>query len=262
MNNKKNTPPTDFEKRIVIITGGSRGLGLAQAQAFLAANATVVITGSNAANLALANKSLSDEFGAELVHSYVHDITQHETTAAIVDLIEQEVGQISYLVNNAGVHLKKPIWDVELDEWQKIIDVNMTGLFMITREVIRKMKGRNSGAIVNISSMGGLMALPSATGYVTTKTAVVGLTRSIAVDCGPYDIRCNAVCPGFIDTEMTRKVLAGDPARSEKIRGRIPMPRLGTGEDIAAACVYLCSDNAAYVNGQLLPIDGGYSVGF
>lgn len=248
----------DFNKRIVIVTGAARGLGLAQAKAFLDANATVVITD-------IAQSSL-DEATAELnskrVYTYVHNIKDFEATPLLIDKIEKEVGPIDYLVNNAGVHLKKPIWDVTTEEWQNINDINVTGLFVISREVIRKMKLRKRGAIVNVSSMGGILALPSAAGYVTTKTAVLGLTRSIAVDCGEFNIRCNAICPGFIDTEMTRKVLAGDPARAEKINGRIPMPRLGTGEDIASASVYLCSDNASYVNGQLLPIDGGFSVGF
>lgn len=248
----------NFEKKVVVITGAARGLGLSQAKAFLSANATVVITDLEQSAL----EAAETELASEQVHTYVHNIKDFDATAELVERIENEVGAIEMLVNNAGVHLKKPIWEVETAEWQNIFDINVTGLFVITREIVKKMMTRKSGAIVNISSMGGLMALPSATGYVTTKTAVVGLTRSVAVDGGPYNIRCNAVCPGFIDTEMTRKVLAGDPARAEKINGRIPMPRLGLGEDIAAASVYLCSESASYVNGQLLPVDGGYSVGF
>lgn len=248
----------DFNKEVVLITGAARGLGLAQVKAFLAANATVVITDIDGNSIESAQKELD----SDSVHYYIHNIKDFESTTDLINRIETEVGPISHLVNNAGVHLKKAIWDVEIEEWQNIIDINLTGLFVMSREVIRKMKTRNQGSIVNVSSMGGLMALPSAAGYVTTKTAVVGLTRSIAVDGGEFNIRCNAICPGFIDTEMTRKVLAGDPERSAKITGRIPMPRLGLGEDIANASVYLCSKNASYVNGQLLPIDGGYSVGF
>lgn len=248
----------DFNKKVIIVTGAARGLGLAQAKALLAANATVVITDIDGQSLEQTQKELNSPD----VHFYKHNIKEFESTKTLVDAIESDVGEIHGLVNNAGVHLKKPIWDVSLEEWQNINDINVTGLFMISREVIKKMMPRKRGAIVNVSSMGGLMALPSAAGYVTTKTAVVGLTRSIAVDCGEFNIRCNAICPGFINTEMTRKVLAGDPKRAEKINGRIPMPRLGLGEDIAAATVYLCSENASYVNGQLLPIDGGFSVGF
>lgn len=251
----------DFKGAVVVVTGGSRGLGLAQAAAFKAAGAQVVITAREAVTLAQACDSLNAAPGLA-VRSYAHDMRDHAGVAALVDRIEQEAGAIYGLVNNAGVHLKKPVWDVSIDEWTNIVDINLNGVFTMTREVLRHMVPRAAGSIVNISSMGGLMALPSATGYVTTKTALIGFTRSVAVDAGAHSIRCNAVCPGFIDTEMTRKVLAGDPARSAKIRGRIPMPRLGSGEDIANACVFLCSDLASYVNGQSLAIDGGYSVGF
>ena len=251
----------DFKGQVVVVTGGSRGLGLAQAAAFKAAGAQVVITARDQATLDEACAALNGEPGLP-ARAYAHDMRDHAAAAALVDRIEADAGAIQVLVNNAGVHLKKPIWDVTLAEWNNIVDINLSGVFTMTREVLRCMVPRSAGAIVNISSMGGLMALPSATGYVTTKTALIGFTRSVAVDAGAHGIRCNAVCPGFIDTEMTRKVLAGDPARSAKIRGRIPMPRLGQGEDIANACVFLGSEMASYINGQSLAIDGGYSIGF
>ena len=255
----------DLGGHVALVTGGSRGLGLAQAHALLLANATVVITGSQAAALDAAGMALREALGREVgerLHTRLHDIRDTEATSDLVAEIECSVGPIEYLINNAGVHLKKPIWDVETDEWRNIVDINLTGLFVMTREAVRRMKPRGRGSIVNISSMAGLMALPSAAGYVATKTAVIGLTRSVAVDCGPHGIRCNAVCPGFIDTDMTQRVLAGDPERSARIRGRIPSPRLGTPEDIAALVTHLCSDDAAYINGQTIAIDGGYSVGF
>ncbi|MEO8544898.1 MAG: SDR family NAD(P)-dependent oxidoreductase [Burkholderiaceae bacterium] len=251
----------DFQGAVVLITGGSRGLGLAQAAAFKATGAQVAITARDPDTLEQACETLDAAPGLA-VRAYAHDMRDHAGVGALVDRIEQEVGAIQSLVNNAGVHLKKPVWDVAFDEWNNVVDINLTGVFTMTREVLRHMVPRKAGSIVNISSMGGLMALPSATAYVTTKTALIGFTRSVAVDAGAHSIRCNAVCPGFIDTEMTRKVLAGDPARSTKIRGRIPMPRLGQGEDIANACVFLCSEMASYINGQSLAIDGGYSIGF
>ena len=255
----------DLGGRVAIVTGGSRGLGLAQAHSLLLAKATVVITGSQRASLDTAVATLKEALGRKLgeaLHTRLHDMRDTEATSDMVADIEHSVGPVKCLVNNAGVHLKKPIWDVETDEWRNIVDINLTGLFVITRETVRRMKPRGRGSIVNISSMAGLMALPSAAGYVATKTAVIGLTRSVAVDCGPHGIRCNAVCPGFIDTDMSRRVLAGDPERSARIRGRIPSPRLGTPEDIAALVTHLCSDDADYINGQTIAVDGGYSVGF
>ncbi len=251
----------DLAGGVAIVTGGSRGLGLGQAGAFKAAGAQVVITGRDQATLDAACLQLNALPGRG-VRAFAHDIREHAQTRPLVERVEREVGAIRYLVNNAGEHLKKPVWDVSLDEWTSIVDVNLSGVFTMTREVLRFMLPRQSGAIVNISSMGGLVGLPSAMGYVTTKTALLGFTRSVAVDAGAHNVRCNAVCPGFIDTEMFRKVLAGDPARGAKIRGRIPMPRLGLAEDIANACVFLCSEQASYVNGQALAVDGGYSVGF
>lgn len=251
----------DMGGRVAVVTGASRGLGLEQARALKSAGARVVLVARDLESLSEARRSLEGTDGPT-VDIRAHDMRSHADTGALVDAIEAQVGPIHALINNAGVHLKKPIWDVAIDEWQNIVEINLGGPFVMTREVLRHMLPRKAGTIVNISSMAGLLALPSATGYVATKTALIGLTRSVAVDAGAHGIRCNAVCPGFIDTEMTRKVLAGDPARAAKIHGRIPMPRLGLGEDIADACLFLCSDLATYVNGQVLAVDGGYSIGF
>lgn len=243
---------------VAVITGATQGLGLVQAKTFLDAGAKLVVTSLDAQGCI----NVKNELGEKNVTAYVHDMRDLKSTPKLVDTIEAEVGPIKHLVNNAGVHLKKPIWDVSDDEWENIVDINLTGLFVITREIIKKMRPRKEGTIVNISSMGGVLALPTAAGYVTTKTALLGLTRSIAVDCGPDNIRCNAVSPGFIDTEMTRKILDGDPVRAQKINGRIPMPRLGLAEDIAQTILYLSTQQSAYINGQNIPIDGGFSIGF
>lgn len=175
--------------------------------------------------------------------------------------IHEAAGGVDVLVNNAGVHLKKPVWDVAPDELDRVLDINVRAMFAACGRFVTLNKDRG-GAIVNVASMGGIMALPSAAAYVTAKTAVVGLTRSVAVDAAQFGIRCNAVSPGFIDTDMTRAVLAKDPARREKIEGRIPTHRFGRPEDVADAIHYLASDQAAYVNGVNLPVDGGYAIGF
>lgn len=250
------TGDSSLDGRVALVTGGTRGLGLAQARALHASGARVVVTGTTPETVETAGAALPDG-GAR-----VHDMRDLAATPGLIAEIEQTVGPIACLVNNAGIHLKKPIWDVEDDELRDIVDVNLVGLFALTREVVRRMRDRAGGSIVNISSMAGLMALPSAAGYVATKTAVIGLTRSIAVDGGPYNIRCNAVCPGFIETDMTRKVLAGDLPRAAKIADRIPMTRLGTAEAVAAMVVHLCSDASAYVTGQAIAVDGGFSIGF
>ncbi len=181
--------------------------------------------------------------------------------ASYLDQIHAKAGPIAALVNNAGVHLKKPVWDVTRDELDHVLGLNVGAMFAASGRYVT-LHREMGGAIVNIASMGGIMALPSAAAYVTAKTAVVGLTRSIAVDAAQFGIRCNAVSPGFIDTDMTRAILAKDPARRAKIEGRIPGAKFGTPEDVANAVFYLASDQAAYVNGTNLAVDGGYAVGF
>lgn len=247
----------DFQKRIVVVTGGARGLGFATAKRLIDSNAKVVITDLEEDALAKAAVELGEN-----AYYRIQDVSDYAATPALVDDIEKNIGPIFGLVNNAGVHFKKPIWEVADDDWLRVTSINQNGVFVMTRECLRYMRERHAGSIVMVSSMGGLLALPTAIAYVTTKTALIGMTRSLAVDLGPDSIRVNAICPGFIDTEMTRKILDGDPARAAKIKGRIPMPRLAQPEDIAALTTFLCSDDSTYITGQAIAIDGGFSVGF
>lgn len=234
-----------------VITGGNKGLGLAQSVRFLGAGYKVVVVA----------RSKGD------VETLQGDVTfvEHDLAASgpadYLDDIHATHGNLDVLVNNAGVHLKKPIWDVASNELDHVLNINIRAMFMACGRYVDLHKEKG-GAIVNVASMGGIMALPSAAAYVTAKTGVVGLTRSVAVDAAQYGIRCNAVSPGFIDTDMTRAVLAKDPSRRERIERRIPSHSFGTPEDVANSIFWLASDQAAYVNGVNLPVDGGYAIGF
>lgn len=236
---------------VAVITGGNKGLGFSQSQRFLDAGFDVCVVARSEGDFAKLNGE---------VHFVQCDVAA-DREASYLDAIYKEYGPIAALVNNAGVHLKKPIWDVAADELDTVLNINVRAMFAACGAYVRLHK-ETGGAIVNIASMGGIMALPSAAAYVTAKTAVVGLTRSVAVDAAQFGIRCNAVSPGFIDTDMTRVVLAKDPARRDKIEGRIPTHSFGAAEDVANAIFYLASDQAAYVNGVNLPVDGGYAIGF
>lgn len=236
---------------IAVVTGGNKGLGLSQSQRFLDAGYEVHVVARNRAEV--------DSLG-EGAHFLACDVAADRTAAFLTD-IHARRGPIAVLVNNAGVHLKKPVWDVAPEELDKVLDVNVRAMFAACGRYVA-LHRETGGAIVNIASMGAIMALPSAAAYVTAKTAVVGLTRSVAVDAAPYGIRCNAVSPGFIDTDMTRAILAKDPARREKIEGRIPGHAFGTPQDVANAVYFLASDQAGHVNGVNLPVDGGFAVGF
>ena len=157
----------DLGKKVALITGGGKGLGLAQTKAFLNANAKVVITGRTQATLEEAKQALNHPD----LHIYPHDISDKKSIPSLVAEITNKVGDIEYLVNNAGVHLKKAIWEVSDEEWDEVVAINLNGMFVMCREVIKPMKERQSGSIVNVSSMTGIMALPATVAYTTTKTA-------------------------------------------------------------------------------------------
>lgn len=237
---------------VAVITGGNKGLGLCQSRRFLDAGFEVFVVARS--------RSEFDALGAG-AHFVERDIAADRKADWLAE-IHARTGAIAALVNNAGVHLKKPAWDVAPEELDRVLDINVRAMFAACGRYVELCRGAGGGAIVNVASMGAIMALPSAAAYVTAKTAVLGLTRSVAVDAAAFGIRCNAVSPGFIDTDMTRAVLAKDPARREKIEGRIPTHRFGTTDDVANAVFFLASDQAAYVNGVNLPVDGGYAIGF
>ena len=235
--------------KTAIITGGNKGLGIAQTRRFLDEGYRVYAVARSRGEL--------DRLTGD-VHFVEADLRQG---ISFLDTVHAEAGSIDVLVNNAGMHLKKPVWDVSAEEFDGVVGLNVKAVFMACGRYIELQKSQG-GSIVNISSMGGLLALPSAAAYVTAKTAVVGLTRSVCVDGAPFGIRCNAVAPGFIDTDMTRAILERDPARRAKIEGRIPGGKFGKPEDIADAVYFLSSDRAAHISGVTLPVDGGFSVGF
>ncbi|MFG5379959.1 SDR family NAD(P)-dependent oxidoreductase [Yoonia sp. R2-816] len=238
-------------KRTIVITGGNKGLGIAQTRAFLDAGDSVHVVARSEGELG----------GMEGDVHFVQADLAADAKASFLDTIHDRTGRIDVLVNNAGAHLKKPAWDVEPDEFDHVMNLNVKAMFAACGRFVA-LQRETGGAIVNISSMGGLMALPSAAAYVTAKTAVIGLTRSICVDAAEHGIRCNAVAPGFIDTDMTRAVLAKDPARRDRIERRIPGGTFGKPKDIADAVMFLASAKARHINGAVLPVDGGFSVGF
>ncbi len=236
--------------KTAVITGGNKGLGLAQTRCFAAHGFAVHVVARTKGDL---------ETGAK-IQFHQHDLGDWRDTGYL-DRIHAAAGGIDVLVNNAGVHLKKAIWDVGPDALEHLLDINVKAMMMACGRYCALQRD-SGGAIVNISSMGGLMALKSSAAYVTSKTAVIGLTRSVAVDAAPFGIRCNAVCPGFIDTDMTRAALANDAERRANIERRIPTHEFGTAENVADAVHFLASDAASYINGVALPVDGGYAIGF
>ncbi len=247
----------DLKGKLALITGGGTGLGFGIARAFLSHGARVVITGRRESVL----QEAVDELGKGASY-LVNDVSDIKALPSFVENLESVFGPLDILVNNAGINMKKPLTQVSDEEFQKIINTNVNGLFSLTREVAKKMLARKSGSIINITSMAALYGISDVTAYTASKTAVLGMTRSLAVDLSGEGIRVNAIAPGFIDSPMLRKAFDSDPERQRKVLGRTPMKRLGEPDDIAAAAVYLASDAAKFVTGVNLPVDGGNSIGF
>ena len=243
--------------KTILVTGGGTGLGLAITRAFVHAGAKVIVTGRRADVL----ENTCRELG-ENVHYRVFDLTRLEAIPEFVREIEATEGAVDVLVNNAGINMKKDILDVTDQEFETVIRTNQTAVFSLSREIARGMEKRRLGSIIMISSMAAKYGIPRVTAYTAAKSAVEGMTRSMAVDLSPRGIRVNCIAPGFIETAMSAKALNNDPERKNKVLSRTPMGYLGVPEDVGLAAVYLASDAARYVTGAILPVDGGNSIGF
>jgi gluconate 5-dehydrogenase len=246
-----------LEREVAVITGGGTGIGLAIAGAMASAGARVVLVGRREAEL----EAAVGEIGQR--SSYViHDVTQLEEASALIGRISTDVGPITCLVNNAGIHLKKPAIDTTPDEFERVLRTHVFGAHALTRAVVPSMIARKSGSILFTASMASLFGIPLIIAYTAAKSAYVGMVKGYATEFSPHGVRVNAIAPGWIETEMSRKALAGDPTRRDKILSRTPMGKLGQPADIGWAAVYLTSAAAEFVTGVILPVDGGISIGF
>jgi len=245
------------EQKVAIVTGGASGLGYAIAKKFAENNVRTIIMGRNELKLKEACASLGEN--TEYIKC---DVTEFTSLPHIVDTIIKKYGKIDILVNNAGIHLKKPFLDVTDEEFQEVMLTNTAAVFSMTREVVRAMKVRQSGSVLNISSMAAQYGIPLVIAYSAAKAAVEGMTRNMAVELSPEGIRVNCIAPGFIKTKMSGKALDNDPERKRKVLSRTPMGRLGTPDEVADAAFYLTSDEASFITGVVLPVDGGNLIGF
>jgi len=257
MNNLTFPEAFSLKGEIALITGGGTGIGLAMARAMHAAGARVVLVGRREAEL----RAAALELGQGASH-LAHDITQLDAAPALVERISAEVGSITCLVNNAGIHLKKPAIETTPAEFQAVLTTHVLGAHALTRAVAPAMIARKQGSILFTASMASLFGIPQVVAYSAAKSALLGMVRTLATELSPHGVRVNAIAPGWIETAMSRKALDGDPARKNKILGRTPMAKLGLPADIGWAAVYLTSPAAAFVTGVTLPVDGGISVGF
>jgi len=246
-----------MKQKVAIITGGASGLGFATAKKFTQENILTYIIGRNRERLETAAK----ELGSNCI-PLAGDLSSLSTLPQLVQQIHQAQGHIDILVNNAGINLKKSLTEVTDDEFQKIILTNLTSVFSMTREVAKQMIAQGSGNIINISSMAAHYGLPKVIAYTASKAGIEGMTRALAVELSPSGIRVNCIAPGFIATAMSSTALDNDPERKQKVLSRTPMGKLGKPEDVASATYFLTTEEAAFMTGVILPVDGGNSIGF
>ena len=240
-----------------LITGGGTGIGLAISRAFCEAGAHVILTGRREEVLRQACETLGQNASYRTC-----DVSDVAAIPGLVAEMEKEGIALDILVNNAGINMKKPALEVTDEEFDRVMQTNLNGLFALSREAARGMAARGKGAILNLTSMAALYGVPKVPAYTAAKTAVLGLTRALAVEWAPSGIRVNAIAPGFIFSEMTDKALNSDPERKRRVMDRTPMGRMGRAEEVAAAALFLCSDAASFITGVNLPVDGGNSIGF
>jgi NAD(P)-dependent dehydrogenase (short-subunit alcohol dehydrogenase family) len=257
MNQADHMKAFDLTGQSGLITGGATGLGFAMASCLVAAGASVVMVRRREAKLRSACAALgSKSFPLQ------GDVTKLDGAADLVERTERLAGALTLLVNNAGVHLKKPAIETSDAEFADVLQTHVLGAFALTREVGRRMVERKSGCVLFTASMSSFMGMPRVVAYATAKTAYLGLVRSLAVEWGPHGVRVNAIASGWIASDMLDRALAGDPSRQERILARTPMARFGEPEDIGWTVVFLASPAAKFINGTILPVDGGAAIAF
>jgi NAD(P)-dependent dehydrogenase (short-subunit alcohol dehydrogenase family) len=243
----------DFTGEVALITGGSRGLGLQIAEAFGAARATVVITARRTQWLDEAERTLKEQ--GVTVHSMMCDVADPTSVEQLVQQALAACGKIDVLVNNAGLTWGAPAENMPFERWKQVLDANITGTFLMSQIVGRHMLERGKGAIVNVASVAGLGGGQLQTvGYNSSKAAVINLTRSFAIEWAKRGVRVNAIAPGMFRTRMTEAIL--DRAEAV-VAGTTPMGRIGQPGELAPTVLFLASEGASYITGQVIPIDGG-----
>jgi 3-oxoacyl-[acyl-carrier protein] reductase len=245
-----------FAGKRVLVTGGASGIGEATARRFLSEGASVVVLDRSAENLAAAAKRLeaARADGSELVLEQA-DVTSAEDVDRVVGAAVQRSGGIDVLVSNAGIAYEEPFLDISRERWDETQRINLTGMFVVTQRVAREMVRAGGGTILLTSSTNGLVGEDKYAHYNASKGGVTLLTKSLAIELGPHGIRVNAVCPGYIVTPLAESI--DDPEFMEAYRLRLPLRRLGKPEDVAGTFAFLASDDAAFIHGETVVIDGG-----
>ena len=241
-----------LEGKVALITGATRGIGKGIAEVFAKEGAEVAFTYAGSVDKA---KALEQELGKiTKVKSYQSDASDYDAAQQLAADVIADFGRIDILINNAGITRDNLMLRMSKDDWDTIIKVNLDSVFNLTKAVIKPMMKARSGSIINMTSVVGVKGNAGQANYAASKAGVIGFSKSIALELGSRNIRCNAIAPGFIETEMTAAL---DEKTVQGWRDAIPLKRGGQPEDVANACVFLASDMSTYISGQVLNVDGG-----
>lgn len=246
-------PEKELEGDVALVTGGSRGIGLAIARALASAGARVAVVGRDGERA----RDAAEELPGDGHAGFACDVADGDGVRDAVARIEEELGKLGILVNNAGITRDNILLRLKDEDWDRVMDVNLKGAFHTTRAVTRGMMKRRRGAILNITSVVGLTGNAGQANYAASKAGLVGFTKSVARELASRGIRCNALAPGYISTDMTAE-LSEDQV--EALLERIPLGRLGEADDVAEVARFLCGPGARYITGQVLAVDGGMAM--
>ncbi len=243
--------------QVALVTGSSRGLGRAIAGALARAGAHVVLNGRDAESLRATAEAMAGEGLALSARPF--DVGDEAAAVAAVAAIADEFGRLDILVNNAGFAVRHDFADYPTADWRRVMDIDLTACFYLAREAVKIMRAQGHGRIINMASIMSFIARDQIAPYVAAKHALAGLTKTLAVECGPYGITCNAIAPGYFATDMTVG-LQSDPDFDALIRGRTPLARWGRPEDLEGIAVFLAAPASAFINGQVIVVDGGMTI--
>ncbi|MFZ0389419.1 MAG: 3-oxoacyl-[acyl-carrier-protein] reductase [Calditrichia bacterium] len=242
----------EFKEKVAVITGSSRGIGAEIAAEFARRGAAVVLSGRNPEKLQEMEETLSAE-SAEVI-SVAADVGKMEEAVHLMEQAIQKFGKVDILVNNAGITRDNLLMRMKEEEWDQVIQTNLKGTYNCIKAVTRPMMKQRDGRIINITSVVGQMGNAGQVNYAASKAGIIGLTKSVARELASRNITCNAVAPGFIETEMTGVL---DDKIKENLQSQIPLGRLGSVRDVAAVVCFLAGQQASYITGQVLNVDGG-----
>ncbi len=250
--------PFDLTGKIAVITGGNGGIGLGMARGLAEAGANLAIVGRNADKSAEAARALADATG-RVALAFTADVAVEDDCRRLAGEVVEKFGRLDILINNAGINIRRPPQVMTLDEWRRVMDVNLTSAFLLSQCAYPTMKAAGGGKIINIGSMTSIFGASFAPAYAASKGGIVQLTKSLALAWAADKIQVNAILPGWFDTELTQQARVEVSGLHDRVLARIPHGRWGTPADIAGTAVWLASPASDYVTGIAVAVDGGYT---